>query len=326
MKDVEAYETGKTVKEHGKSYTDNALILQSILRYSDKIGSEYFTSRELIVNHLIEDCKVYREMYSGFAGRTNLEFKVENIKRRIDKALNKLSYLEIVDDTRYIARNKEETKKYRFTKLGTMIQHLIFYYNTNDIKIVADHYEQIYRHICNYYASLNHAHAKFCLTFFKNCYPNGKFVIVIIYLTKLLTEASSIKDEFLFQIKFLNLLYWDLDLAKIYLESLNDLYQTNRETYGIVMLNIKLFIEERQESKAHYMDKFEVERHKMRGDIDMVVMDGFCNTCGYFYIASMKTIDYIKSLDEYHRTGTYVSKAMCVMCKKDYIDFEWYVD
>ena len=286
MKDVEAYELGNTVKEHGKSYTDNALILQSILGYSDKIGAEYFTRRELILNHLIKDCKVYVEMYSGFADRTNLGFKVENIKRCIVEALNKLAYLEIVEDTPYVARNKEETKKYRFTKLGTMIHHLLFYGNKDDKNtLAADYYEQAYLHICRYYASLNHAHAKFCLTFFKNCYPNGKFVVVIAYLANLLEEASSDKDEFLFQIKFLNLLYWDLDLVKIYEESLNDLYQTDRETHGIVMLNVKLFIEERQESKALFLGKFEVERYKMMGHTDMVVLEGFCNTCNNFVLS-----------------------------------------
>ncbi len=58
----------------------------------------------------------------------------------------------------------------------------------------------------------------------------------------------------------------------------------------------------------------------------MVVLEGFCNTCSYFFIVSMKTIAYIKSLDESRSSGTYVSKVMCVMCKKDHIDFEWYLD
>jgi hypothetical protein len=36
--DVTSYELGNKAKWHGKNYTDNALILQSILRYSDKVA------------------------------------------------------------------------------------------------------------------------------------------------------------------------------------------------------------------------------------------------------------------------------------------------
>lgn len=283
--DVTSYESGNKAKWHGKNYTDNALILQSILRYSDKVGSKCFTSRELINNHLLDDCRVYLDMYSGNAARTNTKSKVENANPRIVRALEKLAYLELVGEKPYTARNREETKQYRFTRLGKMIHGLLRYDSLDSNKITESSHEQFYSLVRNYYESLRHAHARFCLMFFENCLSKRKFGIVVVYMSRLLAEASSDKHQFLSQIKFLNLLFWDAGMAKIYWESLEQLSQNDPKTWNIVMLNIKLFIEEMAESKAHYLEKFEMKRHRWGGDIDMVVLEGFCNICSIFFIA-----------------------------------------
>jgi hypothetical protein len=115
-------------------------------------------------------------------------------------------------------------------------------------------------------------------------------------------------------------------MAKIYWESLEQLSQNDPKTWNIVMLNVKLFIEEMAESKAHYLEKFEMKRHVWGGDTDMVVLEGFCNSCRIFFIAPMKTMDYIKYLDKSRASGTPESNIMCDVCKKGYIDFLWYID
>jgi hypothetical protein len=265
-------------------------------------------------------------MYAGNAARTNTKSKVENANPRIVRALEKLAYLELVGEKPYTARNREETKQYRFTRLGKMIHGLLRYDSLDSNKITESSHEQFYSLVRNYYESLRHTHARFCLKFFENCLSKRKFGIVVVYMSRLLAEASSDKHEFLSQIKFLNLLFWDAGMAKIYWESLEQLSQNDPKTWNIVMLNIKLFIEEREESKAHYLEKFEMKRHMWGGDIDMVVLEGFCNICRIFFIAPMKTMDYIKYLDKSRASGTPMSNIMCDICKKGYIDFQWYLD
>lgn len=319
---VEAYESGDAVKEQGKRYTDNALILQSILRYSDKAGSKYFTSRELIEKHLISDCKVYIEKYSGFDARTNIKSRVENINPRIVEALDRLSYLELVKHKPHTAKNGEETKMYMFTQLGQMIRTLLPYDDLDNNNISENNDKQFYTQAYGFYESLEHVHAKFCLVFFKNCLSKGKFGVVVAYLANLLAEASNDKHEFLSQIKFLNLLYWDKCMAEIYEESLHQLSNNDPTAWNIVMLNTKLLIEETQESKARFLWKFEKERHDMMSNTDMVVLEGHCNTCGSFFIVSMRTVGYLKDLAESSALGTHLSKVVCESCKKDRIDFQ----
>jgi hypothetical protein len=54
IKNNTKYESGGSVKYHGKQYTDDADILQSILKFSKKHGKEYWNS-EKIREYLLEN-------------------------------------------------------------------------------------------------------------------------------------------------------------------------------------------------------------------------------------------------------------------------------
>jgi hypothetical protein len=52
--DIKSIESGGSIKYHGKQYTDDADILQSILKFSKKHGKEYWNS-EKIREYLLEN-------------------------------------------------------------------------------------------------------------------------------------------------------------------------------------------------------------------------------------------------------------------------------
>lgn len=276
-----------------KPYTDDAIILQSILEYSIKIGTgKYFASRELSQVHLHDNCRYYKDLY--WRSRTRKGARIEHMNKKVVESLKKLVYLELVDYKPYESANKQQTEKYAFTEFGRLIALILFYINNN--KIGLDTYEAIFSQMCSFYKTMSHAHARLCLIFFYGCCFEKKLHIVIYYLARLLENASDDKHTFLNQVRFLNLVFRDLDMWEIYKTSLNILWECDPHKYSIVLYNLKLTVEEVHEFKSRHLREFERVRPKKIQDVDESVIEGGCDTCGGFVIASMNTISYLNPI------------------------------
>ena len=117
-----------SIKQLAEQYTNDALILQFILEYSIEFGtSSYFTSRELSKNHLLINCKYFKDLYQDNDDRTKIGARAENINDSIVAALQKLEYLELVCVEPYVTHNKQPSEKYKFTQLGKLVALLISY-------------------------------------------------------------------------------------------------------------------------------------------------------------------------------------------------------
>jgi hypothetical protein len=317
----DSYEMGESIKQYSEPYTDDAIILQSILEYSIGFGEEdYFKSREISENHLIEKCDYYIRMYEGNKDKTKTKARAERINYKVVASLEKLEYLDLVDSEPSEAENHQPTQKYRFTKFGRMIGLLLFYCNSNTIDL--NTYKAIFNQIRSFYNTLNHAYALFCLIFFKRCHIEGKFLYVIYSLVLLLKNASDNKYEFLNQIRFLNIFYRDLDFWNIYKNSLDELSRLDISKYRMVLYNLKLDIEEIHESKFRHLKEFERLRLEKIRHIYDVVVGGYCNTCKNFFISTMKTTHYLESYITSVISEKYVFDIKCPSCSNDYLDFQ----
>jgi hypothetical protein len=302
-----------------KPFTDDAIILQSILEYGITFGTErYFTSRELSQTHLLDKCRYYRNLYQG--SNCNKGARIEHMNKRVVESLKKLVYLELVNSEQYESTNKRMTEKYAFTEFGRLIGLILFYINSNTIGL--DTYEAIFSQMCSFYKTMSHAHARLCLIFFYGCYFENKLHIVIYYVVRLLEDATDDKHSFLNQVRFLNIIFRDLDMWEIYKTSLNILRECDPHKHLIVLYNLKLTIEEIHEFKSRHLREFEIGRLQKIQDIDESVIEGGCNSCGGFVIVSMNTISYLESYITSVVSGKYVFDIKCNSCGNDYLDFQ----
>lgn len=323
--DSDSYELGQSTKQHDKPYTDDAIILQSILEYSETFGCEnYFKSRKISENHLLINCDYYIKLYQGNEAKTNKKVRIENINNRVVESLEKLAYLELIDIDECTAKNKEPTEKYRFTKFGRLIGLLFLFEKRKEI--IIPQFLDMYKQIFDFYYTLNHSHAKLCLIFFEVCYFRGKFHQIILSLAELLKNANDDKNLFLNQLRFLNLIYRDLEMWDIFKSSLSLLRIDDILTYNIILFNLKLTIEEIHEVKARNLKDYEVYRLGKKQDIDKVVVEGFCNTCKRFFTVSIKTLYYLDSYITSFVSNKYDDNFKCRLCNKDYWDFQTIVD
>jgi hypothetical protein len=317
--DENSYQEGKSTKQHNTVYTRDALILQSILKYSRLFGTEnYFTSREIIKNYLFNNCSVYKGNYEH--DKTNIGSRIEYINTKITSSLEKLVYLELVESEQHFSKNHEETKMYRFTKLGGLIGLLLFWIKDDlpDFKL----YEEIYTQCIQFYKTMSHSHALFCKIFFIFCYGEGKFPVIINSLNHLLKNASNDKNHFLNQIKFLAIFYRDSKMWNIYKISLEELSLRDYLKYQVVLFNLKLSIEEIHETKYLYLADFEVLRYKERQSIDKVVVGTYCNNCKHNLVTVLGSLIYLELYINSVISDEFVTDVKCPMCQKGFLDFQ----
>ncbi len=320
--DDDSYEKGEYTRQNVEPYTDDAIILQSILEYSIEFGTEnYFKSRQISENHLLKKCDYYtNKVYDGFKARTNMKSRVEEINPKVIESLEKLTWLELVDNESCVAKNGEPTRKYRFTKLGRMIALLLLVEKKGGQKSTSQF--ELYKQVYDFYCCMKHSHAKFCLIFFETCYFRGKFHQIAYSLTELLKNNSGDKYSFLNQLRFLNLVYRDLDMWNIFLDSLDVLFEVDEPTYYVVLFNLKLVIEDLHQSKCRHLKEFEVLRLKNKQDVDKSVIGGYCNNCQNFYIVIMETLHYLDLYIMHYVTNDDQYRIRCISCNEDYIDFQ----
>jgi len=319
--DEESYESGEQTKQEQKQYTENALIIQAILEYSIGFGTENsFTRREITEVHLFPK---YKNIFSKIKEKSKDDVKMAHIQQTIEIHLKKLIYLELVEPEEYECHNKETSSKYSFTPLGIMIALLLQFERSNTDEL----YEAAYNQMHDYYDSLRHSHAKFCLVFFYFCHLIKRLDEVMYAILELLHNAPEDKDTFLNQIRFLNTVYRDSEMWQAFLNAFNfsrladESSPLNPTTSDLFLFNLKLTIEEIHEHKSRLFKQYEDFRLKSINDIDKVVLEGYCSSCNHFQVVIMTTIDYLDMYVQPQISKRYISPMKC-KCTKGYLNFD----
>ena len=304
-------------------YTIDAQILQSILEYSINFGTEqYFKSRELSKNHLLINCTYYVLHYEH--SHINKPNRPDNMNPKVVDLLEKLTDLELMESEPVESKNHEETNEYRFTDLGRVIAFLLKCAKNKLIDTTTT--EQVYNQIYDFYNSLGNSHSIMCLIFLAHCRHNNELTFILKYVIGLLFNASSDIYRFLDKIKFLNMVFIDLRMWRIFETSLNYLSHKNQHIYELFLFHLKLRMEETMVSKSRKLKDYEIARLDKSQDLDTVVLEGYCPNCKGFSIKSMNIINYLREYVQSRAWLRNYSYALCPNCIKGYLHFEQILD
>ena len=229
----------------------------------------------------------------------------------------------MVESEEYEYINKEISTKYRFTKLARVIALLLQFEKSK----TDETYKATHKQMHDYYDSLKHAHAKFCVVFFLCCYIIDRLDKVIYFILQLLHNASEDKFIFLNQINFLNTVFRDSEMWQAFLNAFYALRLADEssniypKTSDLFLLELKLTIEDIHEHKSRFFNQYEVSRLERFNSIDEVVLEAYCSSCKLFTIAIMKTMDFLDMSIQLHVSKRYVSNIKC-KCDRGYLDFD----
>lgn len=179
-----------------------------------------------------------------------------------------------------------------------------------------------YLHIRNYYETMKHAHAQFCLFFFRHCYDGKRFIEIIHTLKNLLETASDNKYDFLYKLRSLNIFYIDTQLWYYFQNSLEDLGEHDMDAYEKVLMNLKSILEEMQEYKCRLCREFEIGRFDNYQQLDWVTLHGHCSACKKFVIVSLNLFDYLDSYIQMYANKEQPDEYLCRKCGQGFVNFE----
>jgi hypothetical protein len=305
-------------KQNFTLYTKSAQILQSILEYSIKPNDDvYFKSEDISEKHLLKECRYYTRFYE--CSKTNIPSRVREINQDVSNALERLTYLELLD-SEHDVKNSPSSKKYKFSRFGRLIGFLISF--KKDKSKVS---QNIYNCIYDFYDGMDHSYAKFCSIFFKKCENSPISHKTIDLLVDLLDNVDNDKDLFISQIKKftpdLNKETW-----KIWYDSFYDLDEKHVLKYDVLIYNFKLYLEDINKAKGHLLNSFEKLQFSNRDDQFIVTLEGRCNKCAQYTTYQLDVIGYIRSFanaDKYIQSNHMNAKCGNLGCKNGFVDFEF---
>ncbi len=205
-----------------------------------------------------------------------------------------------------------------------MVALLLHCYKIKQIdRTIAD---KTFSQINDYYTSLDNSHSRLCLIFLKYCKENNVLSIILQQMIGLLIDASYDKYEFLNKIRFFDLVFRDLYMWKVFETSVEHLSKQDHYSYKLFLLNLKLYLEELEESKSRKFHEYEITRLEKSKDLDTVVLEGYCSYCKDCCIKSMKTMKYLEDYVKAYVSGRHISYILCTTCNQQYLHFEQVVD
>jgi hypothetical protein len=306
---------GELTKKYTHTYTNNALIYQSILKYSITFGtSHFFRTRSILIEWLLKHCPVYDEKYK-VKDKTTFRNRAESLSPTITQYLDNLRYLGLLESKRVIAANKEETSEYRFTELARLIAIVIIYSEPN-LEKQKTSINEVYDQILRYYDAERYSHARFCSIFFRNCYDYNKdlFKLIISNFYKIIKKASDDKNAFVTQLRKFQVFHNNPLMWQIFKQSLEDLENQYVDNHKIFLYGLKLEMEEIHELKSRNRSGFEQMRMRARGDPNLLVLEGYCKKCKIYASVVVDLLDYFEA---YVVNPNKQTRAPCPLCGID---------
>lgn len=336
-------------KEKEIIFSDDAIIYQSILKYAIDFGvSEFFKSRKLSKEWLLENCSVYVKHYShGENVKTNINNRVEQINQKITSHLENLKYLGLLESQKTVSNNNITTFEYRFTGFGRLYACLVDFYeyisqpiaqsseltirrkveNEEKLKEVTK-IEQTFSQILEFYKDRKDSHGKISYLFFKRCYEHYKLdykkirvlVTIIFKFIDIMKEATEDKNITRSLFEKIQVFYNDTTMWNILDETLLRFGNEHPDDYDLFLYSLKLDMEEIQEMKSIDKKGFENSRLDCRENPYMMAMEGYCKNCSQFTPVIMGVINYFR---EYIKNPTQGIRAPCPNCQdKGLLNFE----
>jgi hypothetical protein len=325
VKEIEKYESGELTKVNVPTYTEDALVFQSILEYSIDFGTtDSFRSRKVSKEWLLGHCPVFVKEYAGVKGHTSYKARVEHINPRVTQCLEKLRYLDLLESRNVMSNNKEDTVEYKFTKLGRLIALLLKQIKPKESSHI-NYNDKIYRQTLLYYDDKDHSIAKFCSIFFRKCYEKDikLFDIIINRLVAILQDASDDKKIFLTKLRRFQAFYNHPQMWELFRESLDELRNRSQEDVDMFLYELKLEIEAFHEYKSRNLRSFENIRWQIRTQQNQIALEGYCKSCQQFIPCAVSLLEYFQAIVEEPDKSTRVNCPNCIVGRLDFetLDF-----
>ncbi len=310
-----SYDTDESTRIHGKQYTDNAKILQSILKFSKNQDIEWGWTGEKIRDYLLNNCNYYINLYKGENGdRTKNSYILDKMIQPVSDLLKNLTYLELIESYTKITTNGALQEMYRFTSLGRLVG------------LILDHRENkgssdLYNHLQNFYDAIDNSFANLISIHIRKCHTSPIYNKIIDLIDDLLENATSDKCLFIKQIKCLTPILSKESWETLF-ESLGEFGKRTPVKYDILLYNLKLYLEELHGIKSQYLSGFEKFRYDAMLLHNAVTLEGYCHKCKHHTPCHIGLIEYLESYATANPNDGNHMRIPCKMCS-GFLDLEF---
>ena len=294
MKEVVDELTGNRVEK----YDDDALLYQDVLGYALTRGkNNYFRTWDLS-KWLLKTNQEYIKLYSGFDAHKRISEKVENIKRRVDGAVEDLVSLGLCIRREATAEKSHgPTYEYALGHFGKLVALLIESTKVENIIKRKFIYEQIYELMALPESSLDvSSRSKFTSMYMKNVKANGLFPVFVQRYATILFSNSGIANLHQFREMLTLLPFKDTEVSQLWelqKRALDELHKLDEHTFHLFLFNLKLDFERTHAMTCHQISKYEEMRFRIRDDSTLVCLEASCDSCHSFIVGGFNLLLYL---------------------------------
>jgi hypothetical protein len=298
-------------------YSQNAILYQSILKYSITFGTrEYFDMDNIAEKHLLKTSSIYQNYYKDSNTRTNVSNRITKVKSDIKPLLENLIFLELLEskDSNKLDTDGEKVFLYKFTEYGRLIGLII----RSDENLIDP---SIYNEIIKQFAAFRKTKKDSASLFFSILFSkinDWNFAKLFVEDLKMIIKDPDFDDQLKLLEKANNdIIRHAMSFSKFYNyfeESLNELEKIDRRRYEMFMHKFKRIFERFQEIKCYNNEIFERERMECRNQFSFVVVEGNCDFCDNLIYEKMRLIRFLQIVFR-------ESQDKCPVCCQGYLDY-----
>lgn len=250
---------------------------------------------------LLQNNQEYIKLYSGSDAHKRSSEKIENIKKRVEAALEDLIRLELCSSRVTTAeKNLGTTIEYALGYFGRLVALLIESTKVENIHMKKFVYDQIYDSIAlPQYSTDFSSRSKFTSLYMEKVKNNGLFSIFVEHYRKTLFSNAGVGNLDQFRGMLLILPFENVEISQLWAlqkEALYELYNTDKHKCTLLFFDIKLDIERTQAKTCHDFSKYEEMRFKLKHDPVIVTLETCCTVCQCFVIGGFNLALYLERI------------------------------
>jgi hypothetical protein len=307
-------------KKNG-TYTDNALLGQYILRYSLVISNQQSVERINIDRPTFTHRNLAKWLHKYnpdfYKGRKVKDSDIiESTQKRVKKRLKDLELLRLVRHGKTKQqKGSAEIPLYVYSRLGYVLAEIIESFNPNKRENANDEiynlFEIIYRikedspSTTIFYAHL-----------FKKCKEKGHFGHIVSFFRKVVNSNIPLKNMFdLFNEALFLIFNYPGRTDPFHITLKETLNELDVDTKELFLYYQKLELERKMKLRGGYSKGYEEICFKVRGDHDVLAVEGFCVICQLYFPDVVDLLDYRERIIEDRNEMLDSITKSCRKCK-----------
>jgi hypothetical protein len=304
-------------------FDKDALLYQDILRYGLTIGKKTYFKTWDLRKWLLKNNQEYIKLYSGSNSHTRTSIKIENLKKRVEGALQDLVNLELCTCREATAEKSHgptiECVLSYFGRLVALLFESAKVENTIKKKFV---YNQIYDSITlPEQSGAYSSRSRFASLYMKKVKCNGLFHIFVQRYATILFSNMGIANLRQFRQMLLLLPFYKTEVSQLWeiqKKALVQLLNEDEHQFRLFLFNLKLDFERIHGMTCNQDNKYEEMRFRLREDSTVACLEAYCDHCHSFVVGGFNLLLYLnKSI------GEQTTKICpCINCGNGYLNIE----